>query len=607
MVGYVVVVMFTFWNRSKISKQPPPHVSDVKWAPEHAQRSAEVSLEPSKQRTGLHREEGDERSSSSQHIRQEIVKQWDQELEHTKSESPAPLNATKAERSVPKPGETNDGTVYERGREGMDNGTAETKDEAEDETGGTKNRVPPAPLPVPPAPEGYRLNLSSFMTEGQFMRMVIPLHEAARARDHPPIDNDALRDRGDDLESLESRVFFINMLRKQTILVNRSKVCIVSVTSADVWGLRKMLFPWIQYHLEVGIDRFYIYYDGNDERALVLLRRLDAVHVLPLQAPFADQATVSDLDNFQKAHKQWGGRPGNYVLMVKQVYAIQKAIARAKEDGMDWIVHLDQDELFAGDKDRSSSIADLLHSQPSHVACVKFFNNEAFPEQEDVSNPFDQVTLFKVNPALSTASMAQQRWKAVIGPNRRVIFLYGNGKSAARVDAPGLRQGGPHEFRADRSQRWVTPDNPNGDWVLTKNNRSTILHYSYCTIDAIQQKAERSCPPEYKQAAIRNDRNKTKECFVIDFDQDAYHVAVRGDSDEIRSFFLARIVLEPGAVGRCYQHGRPGYCLLEDVEGLKTYLMRVGVLQRNLLPQQILRMHERMIQNLLHVSSLSRH
>lgn len=604
MVGLMVcysLVMLTLWIRTKSFKQSEPQVSDRKWNLEHGRRAAKLDLEPSRERTGFAAQEKDERRWSNSHWKQQLGRKWEGNLEHTEVEAEVPLAVPEEEEAVPEPSKSNTWTVPERKKEKMDKHTEETTARENNQTGDGEKKVEPQAMHPPPMPEGYRLNLSSFMTEGEFMKMVIPLHESARAREHPPDKVDAAGDKKNELESLDTRAFFINMLWKQTILINRSKVCIVSVTSADQRGLRGMVFPWIQYHLEVGVGRFYLFYDGSDERALQLLQSLEAVHVVPLQAPFANQSTVVDLSNFEKGHKQWGGRPGNYALMVKQAFAIQTAIAQAKEENMDWILHLDQDELFVGDKERTSNIAELLHSQPRHVASVKFFNNEAYPEQEDVSNPFDQVTLFKVNPALSSASMAQQRWKAIIGPNRRVILLYGNGKSAARLDAPGLRQAGPHEFRADRSQRWVTPENPDGDWVIQNSARSTVLHYAYCTIDAVLQKAERSCPPEYKRAAILNDRNKTKECFVIDFDQDAYHVAARGGPDEIRSFFLARVVLEPGAVGKCYKQGRPGYCLLEDVENLKTYLLRGGLLQRSLLPQKILRMHERMIQNLLHV------
>lgn len=607
MVGLMVcycLVMLTLWIRTKSFKQPEPQVVDRKWNLEHGRKTAKLDLEPSKERTRFAAPEKDERSWSNSHWKQQLGRKWEGNLEHTKIKAEVPLAVPEEEEAVPEAGKDNARTDPERQKEKMDKHTEGTKDRENSQTNGEEIKVEPQVNPPPPVPEGYRLNLSSFMTEGEFMKMVIPLHEAARAREYPPGKIADAGDKGNELESLETRTFFINMLWKQTTLINRSKVCIVSVTSADQWGLRKMVFPWIQYHLEVGVGRFYLFYDGSDERALQLLQSLEAVHVTPLQAPFANQSTVVDLSNFEKGHKQWGGRPGNYALMVKQAFAIQTAISLAKEENMDWILHLDQDELFVGDKERTSNLAEVLHSQPRHVASVKFFNNEAYPEQEDVFNSFDQVTLFKVNPALSSASMAQQRWKAVIGTNRRVILLYGNGKSAARLDAPGLRQAGPHEFRADRSQRWVTPENPDGDWVIQKSECSTILHYAYCTIDAVLQKAERSCPPEYKRAAILNERNKTKECFVIDFDQDAYHVAARGDPDEIRSFFLARVVLEPGAVGRCYKQGRPGYCLLEDVEGLKTYLLRAGLLQRNLLPQKILRMHERMIQNLLHVPHL---
>lgn len=34
--------------------------------------------------------------------------------------------------------------------------------------------------------------------------------------------------------------------------------CLVATISSDVWGVRRELLPWLQYHTELGVARFYV-------------------------------------------------------------------------------------------------------------------------------------------------------------------------------------------------------------------------------------------------------------------------------------------------------------------------------------------------------------
>jgi len=448
-------------------------------------------------------------------------------------------------------------------------------------------------------PEGLKYNLSTFVEAHRLKDAATALHrEAMKIHPHPK-DDEAFLDHGNELLSLEVRASFINFLRNQINPGNKTRVCAVTLTPADIWEVRKKVFPWIQYHLEVGISRFYLFYDGTDEQAFKLLQTIDAIKVLAIRPPLTDPEITKMLQAFQKNNFNWDNRPGNFVNMVRQAFAVELAIVEARTENMDWIIHIDQDELFLGESDRSLSIADLLGSQPDHIGAVKFANNEAYPERGDVVNPFDQVTLFKVNSHFWPDHAREHEAKGALGPNPRTFLLYGNGKSAARVDAPGLHDAGPHEFRADSSNRWKSESNQQGDFHHTVSVRSSILHYTYCTFEDMFRKAARSCPHTFREAALKNDRTKTKLCFVLDFDQDVYHVAARNDSSEMESFFLSRVVLEPGAVTKCSKGGKDGYCLMEDVEKLKSFMLKQGLFRRTLIPRQILRMHERTIQNIL--------
>lgn len=36
------------------------------------------------------------------------------------------------------------------------------------------------------------------------------------------------------------------------------RACLAATTSADVWGVRRELLPWLQYHTELGVAHFYV-------------------------------------------------------------------------------------------------------------------------------------------------------------------------------------------------------------------------------------------------------------------------------------------------------------------------------------------------------------
>lgn len=64
---------------------------------------------------------------------------------------------------------------------------------------------------------------------------------------------------------------------------------------------------------------------------------------------------------------------------------------------MDWILHVDTDELMYPAGSPGFSLQEVLGAVPSHVDSLVFPNHEALPEREDVLNPFLEVTLFKKN------------------------------------------------------------------------------------------------------------------------------------------------------------------------------------------------------------------
>eukprot|EP00210_Caulerpa_lentillifera_P008089 g7723.t1 len=394
-----------------------------------------------------------------------------------------------------------------------------------------------------------------------------------------------------DLESIPIRIEFLNSLAKRNRAKNRVSVSVYTTSSVDLFGVRSELLPWMQYHTELGVNQFYLLYDGTDPTAVEYLSRIHHLSLIHIHPPFASDNDLVDFATWTQAHKQWGGKPGNFELMVKQGYGITKCLQLAKRKGDDWLLHIDPDELFYPDSPDFSLVHEFAQ-QPNYVSSVRFMNFEGQPEFGDVTNRYEQVTLFRCHKYFISSEANFLRSRCKLGDNRTFLVLYANGKSAVRVDAPGVQQLGPHFFTGHPSPRWKTPSNPSGAWRDVISNTSILLHYGYSYLSDVTSKAKRSCPGDEFEDAVGSNRSQLGKCFLIDFDRDAYIAAVL---DEEEDFFYSRQVLSEGVRIKCKHNEVIGWCVVRDVEYFKYLLIKSGMLKRVREPQQILRMHERIL------------
>ena len=62
----------------------------------------------------------------------------------------------------------------------------------------------------------------------------------------------------------------------------------------------------------------------------------------------------------------------------------------AREANMDWIIHLDTDELLHPEGAREYSLRQLMLDVPNNVDMVVFPNYESAIERDDIKEPFKQ-------------------------------------------------------------------------------------------------------------------------------------------------------------------------------------------------------------------------
>lgn len=73
------------------------------------------------------------------------------------------------------------------------------------------------------------------------------------------------------------------------------------------------------------------------------------------------------------------------------MYRCAAGIELAAKDGVDWILHIDTDELVYPGGGPEYSIQRVLASVPADVDTIVFPNYESLPERDDVQDPFTEV------------------------------------------------------------------------------------------------------------------------------------------------------------------------------------------------------------------------
>ncbi len=297
------------------------------------------------------------------------------------------------------------------------------------------------------------------------------------------------------------------------------RIAFVTTTAEPYDQIRR----WYDYHVALGVSTFYLFVDGAAAAPAVAarLRSLPGVLVIPRDA---------DLKARHAASRAWKEtwlaaffhKPCNHELFVLQSLNMEVGIALAERDAIDWILHIDTDELMYPGSGPEYSLQTVLGAYGPDVDTVVFPNYEALPERDDVSSPFDQVTLFKRNYQHVLSDAYFRSYHAVARGNPNYFITYGNGKSAARV-RPGLRPNGAH--------RWYSYA---GAPREETSPQSAVLHYTYNRFEDLKSRRDRcDCAPTDEDA---------KRCFILPFDRAAFLAASLKSDADLASWFRERLV-----------------------------------------------------------------
>ncbi|KAI3510982.1 hypothetical protein L1887_18123 [Cichorium endivia] len=299
----------------------------------------------------------------------------------------------------------------------------------------------------------------------------------------------------------------------------KPKICITTSTSA---GLEQIL-PWMFYHKVIGVGTFFLFVEGKAATPSVskVLESIPGVKVIYRTKELEEKQANSRIWN-ETWLSSFFYKPCNYELFVKQSLNMEMAILMARNSGMDWILHLDTDELIHPAGGGEYSLRKLLHDIPRDVDMVVFPNYESSVERDDIKDPFTEVSMFKRNYDHLPKDTYFGMYKESTRGNPNYFLTYGNGKSIARVQ-DHLRPNGAHRWH----NYMKTPKE-------IKLEEAAVLHYTYAKFSDLTSRRDRcGCKPT---------KDDVKRCFMLEFDRAAFIVASTATEEEKLNWYREHVV-----------------------------------------------------------------
>ena len=135
---------------------------------------------------------------------------------------------------------------------------------------------------------------------------------------------------------------------------------------------------FVRYHLRKGVRHMYLFFDDPTDDAIP--------HLADEQRVSCVRCDVTHWSAFDVSPKA--------PVQTKQMTNATRAFKRARERGIEWLAHIDSDELLY----TPASLQQLFASVPPRANVALFPVKEAVPQQWTFERPFQDIQLFKYDP-----------------------------------------------------------------------------------------------------------------------------------------------------------------------------------------------------------------
>jgi hypothetical protein len=168
----------------------------------------------------------------------------------------------------------------------------------------------------------------------------------------------------------------------------------------------------IDYHLNLGCCRIYVFFDGTTDNSRDLIQEKEGVFC----APSVDPASLGDLPGWiMEILPRW-----HESMDVRKRINTFAAAQIARAEGIEWIINIDPDELLLMMNDDTGNAPgdceDFFGRVPVNVDQILVPNLEAVPVGEGSGKPFIDCTLF-----LRRFPVTEFLWRVSGGLIRRVF------------------------------------------------------------------------------------------------------------------------------------------------------------------------------------------
>jgi hypothetical protein len=242
---------------------------------------------------------------------------------------------------------------------------------------------------------------------------------------------------------------------------------------------------WFAHHRNMGISRFFVRLEESPE----------------VEDWFRAQPDV-DLTVGRST-----GKNEYKEIQNRQQQMVNAALAKALQEGsVDWLIHIDADELLEGSLDE-------IRGLPASVRSCWMDNEEAV---------YDGI------PAAGSTCFQAARFRNCQKPLQGDLGCasYANGKGAGRV-APDVKFGGPHRFRS-------------GDDYGQKLRGVKVRHFESCQYDAFRAKFENLA------------RNNTVDNIPFSYYNESIEAAKTGDDAVLECVFTKYRTVEGNPKDNCF-------------------------------------------------------
>ena len=226
-------------------------------------------------------------------------------------------------------------------------------------------------------------------------------------------------------------------------------IAIVSTVRTDESTLTRFL----NYHFRCGVDRFFLFFDDPNDPGIERVQLDKRVHFVRC-----------DSDHWSRFRLAT-----NSPLEERQLCNTAQALQMARYEGIDWLLHIDTDELLFTP---GHQLHRYLESHGKDVHAITFRTLEAIPKARYANHVFEEIRWFKKPRSRIPGAGKIAR---LLGCARLFVngFIKGHdiGKTVVKTSAPIVAIGVHTAIASDRAFRSM---------VATD---AYLLHFDCCTFD----------------------------------------------------------------------------------------------------------------------------